>query len=463
MMKKLLLIATAIIISLGMNAQAVWTQQNTNFTNAPSAIGVDQVVVVDQNIVWVKGFNGSGIGGDIKAFSRTNNGGTLWTAGNITQLAANEMPYVLGASSYLNAYIVVMDTISYATSLWATADGGTTWVKKTNMFVGGSSFANGVRFWDAQKGFCHGDPVGGIFEIYTTNDGGLTWTANPNAPVPVPASEYGYNGFDCMAVVPGGVGFIMTDHGRVLRTADYGATWAATPTAPFPNAVYGSNKIYASSANYIICAAYTTASGTWQWKYTSDGGTTWNNYAPAGAFYDFSMCYVPGSMNMFVATSPNINTSMGVSYSTNGGLNWTDFTDPLLQPLGSNIQCLGVGFASQQVGWIGNYDQNGAINSILKFQDLTAGNNVLSTVNRNDFNIFPNPSNGIVNLSLNGPNTENALIEIYDIMGKLIFSAKLNVNTNNNVQYDFSAYGKGMYFINIKSGNDIKTEKLIIK
>jgi hypothetical protein len=153
MIKNLLFSIVAFAISISLNAQAVWTQQNTAFTNLPTAIGVDQVSVVDANTVWVRGFNGSGAGSALKVFSRTNNGGTTWTAGNFTQLAANEMPYVLGAVNYTTAFAVVMDTVSYATSLWGTTNGGTTWVKETTMFTNASSFANGVRFLGQPKRF----------------------------------------------------------------------------------------------------------------------------------------------------------------------------------------------------------------------------------------------------------------------------------------------------------------------
>lgn len=444
------------------NAQ-VWTQQNTAFTDLTTAIGVDQVVVVDENVVWVKGFNGSGSGTDLKIFSRTNNGGSTWTAGHFTQLGATEMPYVLGASSYLNAYVIVMDTVSYATSMWATSDGGTTWVKKTAMFAGGTSFADGVRFWDAQRGISYGDPVSGIFEIYTTTDGGLNWTPNANAPAPNPANEYGFNGFECMALVPGGIGFIMTDHGRVLKTTDYGASWTTTATAPFTSSAYNGNKVYASSANYIICAVYTTSSNTWQWKYTSDGGQTWNTYAPAAPFYSYAMCYVPGTTNMFVATSPDINTIMGVAYSQDGGQTWTDYTDALLQPAGSNIQCLGVGFFSQQTGWVGNYDQGGTINSILKYHDVTAGENILNYVNGNDVNMYPNPSNGKVWFSVNGPVKEDISVAIYDLTGRLIYNETLNTSGTATAVCDLSGQAPGLYFVHLRSGNDLKTEKLIIR
>jgi len=462
MIKKLLLFASVVFIGKSLTAQ-VWTLQNTHFTDLVSAIGVDQISVVDQDTVWVRGFNGTGSGGAFKIFSHTNDGGLTWTAGHFTQLAATEWTYVLAASSYSKAYVVVMDSVApNATSFWATSDGGTTWVKNTSMFTGASSFVDGVRFWNSLQGYCYGDPNGGMYEIYTTNDGGTTWTKNTNAPTPTPSTEYGLNGFESSASVPGGIAFIMTDHGRIFKTTDYGASWTVLTTAPFASAAYGSNKVYASSENYIICAVYTTASSTWAWKYTSNGGTTWNNFSPTGSFYQYAMCYVPGSVNEFVSTSAD-TTAMGVGYSTDGGLSWTDYTDVLLQPSGSNIQCLGVGYASQQRGWVGNYDQSGAVNSILRYYDPTVGVNLFNSINGNDMNIYPNPSNGIVNFSVNGPNNDNISIKVFDLVGKLVFSEIMNVTGLKTTSYNFSSYAKGMYIVHIQSGNDFKTQKIVIQ
>lgn len=462
MKKNLLFLAVLLCAAVIANAQT-WTQQNTAFPG--TSIGVDEISIVNASTVWVKGFNGSGTGPMIRAFSKTTNGGTTWTAGTIG-LTGTIMPYNFATSNGTRAFVIALDTVSSAASFWGTANGGTTWAPVTGILNSTSSFADGVEFWNTTQGFCYGDPIGtpATFEIYTTSDGGASWTPAVTSVTPSPATEYGYNGAECSCVVPGtGVGFIFTDHGRVLRTTDYGVHWAVTPTAPFTSSVYNSNKIYASSANYIICATYLTSTGVWTWKYTSDGGTTWNAFSPTGNFYQYAMCYVPGTPNKFVATSPFSTGIMGVAYSTNGGLNWTDFTDALLQPSGSNIQCLGVGFFDVTTGWVGNYDQAGTTNSILKYYDPYAGVNIMQTVNGNDVNIYPNPSNGLVNFAVNGPNSENINVTLFDLMGNIILQKDMNVNGLANTTFDLSTYAKGVYLAQISSGSDVVTKKLVIK
>lgn len=464
-MKKHLLFIMALFISLGLNAQ-YWSQQNTNM--AGTATGVDQVSVVDSNIVWVNGFNGSGAGQFIKVHARTQDGGTTWTAGSYTGFGTYVQAKVLTAIDYNKAFCVALDTAAGTASFWQTVDGGATWTIITGILNGGSTFANAVKFWDGEKGFCMGDPISSEYDIYTTNDGGTTWNDvdGANIDAPYSASEYGYDGSDCAAIAPGGVGFFCTNMGRVFKTTDYGATWAVTPTNPFTTIEYGSNKIYASSANYIICAVYTTASQTWEWKYTTDGGTVWSTFTPvSGTFYEYQMCYVPGTTNSFVATSPFSSTVMGVALSNDGGMNWTDYADATyLQPAGSNIQCIGVGFYNLNIGWVGNYDQAGTINSILKYNNPNGGAGIQSySLDGNDLNIYPNPSKGEVFFSVNGPNKEEMLLQVMDISGKIIFEDAMNVISYSVCTYDFSNLSEGIYIARVSGQGENIVHKLVIQ
>ena len=376
-MKKNLLFIALFFISIGLNAQ-YWSQQNTNMTGTRSgiAIGVDQISIVDSSIVWINGYNGSGQGRFIHANSRTQDGGATWHAGSYSGFGTNVQATVLCGVSYNKAFCVAYDTASSVASFWKTTD-GTNWSTVTGVLNNGSTtFADGVKFWGNGKGFCYGDPVSSYFNIYTTSDSGKTWNAVPTSNIPIAASstEYGLNGFDCVSIVPGGFACFLTTAGRVITSNDYGATWTATPTAPFTTAAGGS--LWASSPTYIIISNLaTTTSTSYTYKFTTDGGTTWNDFNPtSGTFYQSAMCYVPGTDSMFVATGGNSSAAMGVGYTTDGGMAWTDFTDSTyLQPGGSNIQCLGVGFYNANIGWVGNYDQAQSINSILKYHPAPVG------------------------------------------------------------------------------------------
>ncbi len=74
--------------------------------------------------------------------------------------------------------------------------------------------------------------------------------------------------------------------------------------------------------------------------------------------------------------------------------------------------------------------------------------NVLS-----DISLYPNPANSTLNIV----GIENCNIDIYDIYGKLV----KNFSETSNLTIDISDLSNGLYFVNIKNDNGIKTLKFI--
>jgi uncharacterized repeat protein (TIGR03803 family) len=73
----------------------------------------------------------------------------------------------------------------------------------------------------------------------------------------------------------------------------------------------------------------------------------------------------------------------------------------------------------------------------------------------NLFSIYPNPSNGIINLK---SSNEIKSIEVYNNIGILISKPELKLNN----QIDLSSLSKGMYFLKVSDGKQYYTEKVII-
>ncbi len=78
------------------------------------------------------------------------------------------------------------------------------------------------------------------------------------------------------------------------------------------------------------------------------------------------------------------------------------------------------------------------------------------------FSIYPNPTNGIVSISLSS--IEDVQVSLYDIRGRLISSES---HTNNSGTFrkelNFGTVSSGVYLLNVKSGNKTATKKLIIQ
>ncbi|HNQ66961.1 MAG TPA: T9SS type A sorting domain-containing protein [Bacteroidales bacterium] len=74
--------------------------------------------------------------------------------------------------------------------------------------------------------------------------------------------------------------------------------------------------------------------------------------------------------------------------------------------------------------------------------------------NSNVISIYPNPSNGFVNINV----TENSIVSVVDIAGRIVES--FNVNANQEVKFSQSA---GLYIVKVESNGKVSTHKLIIQ
>ena len=77
--------------------------------------------------------------------------------------------------------------------------------------------------------------------------------------------------------------------------------------------------------------------------------------------------------------------------------------------------------------------------------------------NTSEVSIYPNPSNGMVNIKFD--NTSNNNVIIRDISGKKI----QELNTNSDIEIDFNNFGKGIYLVDILSNNKTITRKVTIQ
>ena len=91
------------------------------------------------------------------------------------------------------------------------------------------------------------------------------------------------------------------------------------------------------------------------------------------------------------------------------------------------------------------------------FDDIGSHTSTLSTKNIifESFKMFPNPTNGnTIYFSV----TEDATINIYNVLGKLMQSSEVT-RTENSV--DISKFSTGIYLLKINSGKQFITKKLI--
>lgn len=78
--------------------------------------------------------------------------------------------------------------------------------------------------------------------------------------------------------------------------------------------------------------------------------------------------------------------------------------------------------------------------------------------------VYPNPSKGTVNVAFSMPQTNDAQLQITDMLGRVLFSRQLgNFSGDFNEAFDFQNYGTGMYLLNLRVGNEMLHRKIVIR
>jgi len=426
-MKTKLLFLAISFLAISMTAQHAnyWTAQNTGFADESRAASV--ISVVDNNVVWVRAHDGTTTTNNIQEFALTTDGGATWTTGNINVGDTNAGIAMIHGISATTAWAVAFPKAGSLQGIFKTTDAGATWVEQpTAAFSGAGAFANVVYFWDENKGFCQGDPVGGYYELYTTDDGGDNWTRVPSANIPAPtAGEYGYTS---QIFATGNALWWTTNKGRIYRSYDFGHTFEVfqSPLTDFGGSAVNGEIAFSNDNNgYLV-------SNTREFYTTADGGATWDMIFPdTGSTFGGSVACIPGTN--FVITTGAATDARGSSYSIDGGTNFVDICDD---------QHLSVRFSENGAGWSGSFSSVADGGGIYKYTGPIAG---ISENHIDGFVSFPNPVQNIYTI---GAMENISSVTVYNMIGQEVHTATPNAVT---YQIDMSTLPHGTYIVNVST------------
>ncbi|MEA3443563.1 MAG: T9SS type A sorting domain-containing protein, partial [Bacteroidota bacterium] len=135
----------------------------------------------------------------------------------------------------------------------------------------------------------------------------------------------------------------------------------------------------------------------------------------------------------------------------------------------------GDGQTSLEANPIHHYSQTGVFEVSLIAENACGPDTVLQSVNititsiekeenPSSLLIYPNPSEGIVNLSWSIANfTQEINIEVYNLLGEKIWNKSIqNQSEKNKQEIDISQQPKGIYFIRITNKNINRVEKIVL-
>jgi hypothetical protein len=324
------LFVTGLLVSMAV-AQSPWTLQTSPTTQRLRAMRP-----VSAQVVWACGNAG--------AVVRTVDGGATWQLKTAPDATFNM--YGLDAIDSSTAWVMGTAAsvgVTGDSRIWKTTNGGATWTEQLKI---ADSWADGVRFLDANNGVAIGDPAAATkskMTIFTTSNGGTTWTLIPgagNPSVDSVADEVGItNGLDIAA---GSFWFITYGNTnaidpRVFKSTDKGLTWTASPKIKIDNSYGFSMK---DGTTGITCninsGSIAKTSNAWA---TADSMLVF-----AGVYGLRAIDWIPGTNSIVIVGGPSSTGFSGLS--KDGGKTWTPQTLP------SGIARLyTVQFANTSTGW----------------------------------------------------------------------------------------------------------------
>jgi len=77
--------------------------------------------------------------------------------------------------------------------------------------------------------------------------------------------------------------------------------------------------------------------------------------------------------------------------------------------------------------------------------------------------VFPNPSNGIIQIILSGFKGQRSELRIMDVIGNVVLRETLNdLDERNSKTFDLSKFPSGLYYVKLQSDNYSAIRKIII-
>ncbi|GDX52730.1 hypothetical protein LBMAG27_17770 [Bacteroidota bacterium] len=102
----------------------------------------------------------------------------------------------------------------------------------------------------------------------------------------------------------------------------------------------------------------------------------------------------------------------------------------------------------------------------LKGDGCIAGmlNNAVPTLVQahSSLSVYPNPTSGLIDVSIQLMNTQNATLEVTDALGRIVMINSLNNIFGKTISLSLKDYAEGVYFINLHTQNEVMTKRVVL-
>lgn len=144
----------------------------------------------------------------------------------------------------------------------------------------------------------------------------------------------------------------------------------------------------------------------------------------------------------------NANSSCGTGANGEMYMNYMDYVDDNCMHMFTKGQA-----ARMQAAL------NGPRSGLLTSQVCGGPTGVKSILDERSLEVYPNPSNGVVVVNING--ASEAKIQVLNVLGQVVKT--LDMNNINTMSLNLGEYGSGMYYIRMETANGTITKKVVVR
>lgn len=105
----------------------------------------------------------------------------------------------------------------------------------------------------------------------------------------------------------------------------------------------------------------------------------------------------------------------------------------------------------------------GSVNQFSRDVTITGLTNSISEIDFNgSFEVYPNPTNNLVNVAFQLKETQNAEVAIYGVDGRMIDLQNFSNTSDVNTQFNVSNLSEGVYIVKVTTDKGIATQKFVV-
>lgn len=368
----------------------------------------------------------------------------LWLSGwqdNGVNLSSPFWEQVLGGDGMVSFIDYSNDNVWYAENyqgdLQISTDHGTTW-NAINTGVGTGPW---VTKW-MQDPSTPATLYSGFHNVWKSTNQGTAWTQ---------ISTWGDTNYfiSAMAVDEFNSNVMYAAQpGIIEMTTDGGTTWTnITGTLPVGSAAITDITLDPFNSNHVW-VTFSGYSANNKVFMSADGGTTWTNYSTGLPNLPVNcIVFVDGSY----AESVYVGTDAGVFYRDGTLSSWAPFNTNLPNVTINDLKI----FKPTNTLLAATYGRG-----VWSTAVYTGINSI--TADNGAFNIYPNPTTGKVNFTLDNLKSGEYTMSVYNMLGQKVYSNNIKIEGQYSSSLDLSGFGKGVYLFAINGLGQSIEKKIVL-